>query len=272
MLLQPEGPFSARLLRSILRPEILVRQIVKGFRIGPLDFRLAIQALDRPAYAFGVKQAAYLATKLKLPSVSVVEFGVAGGAGLVALERYALEIGKAYGIEVEVYGFDLGSGLPAPSDYRDLGYVWKRGAYKMGDPDSLRKRLKIARLLLGDVEETVPQFLAAHHAPVGFISFDLDFYSSTMNAFRIFSCPDEHLLPRIFCYFDDIVSDGHQLHCEEVGELLAIREFNENSNRESSLLACPILKSGTVFPAVWQDQLRVYHRFEHRDYNTYIGA
>lgn len=269
-MLEPEGPFSARLLRSLLRPEILVRQIIKRFHIGSLDFRLAMQALDRPEYAFGVKQAVYLATRLKLPAISVVEFGVAGGAGLIALEQYALEIGKAHAIEVEVYGFDLGTGLPAPSDYRDLGYVWKRGAYKM-DADSLRQRLKGARLLLGDVAETVPRFLAAPHAPVGFISFDLDFYSSTVNAFRIFDCPDEHLLPRIFCYFDDIVSDGHQLHCEEVGELLAIREFNQSSNRKSKLLACPILKSGTVFPALWEEQLRVYHRFEHRDYNTYIG-
>ena len=271
MVLKSEGPFSARLLRSVLRPEILIRRVVKNFGIGSLDFRMAMQALDRAEYAFGVKQAVYLAAKLKLPSVSVVEFGVAGGAGLMALERYALEIGKANGIEVEVYGFDLGSGLPAPSDYRDLSYVWKRGAYEMEDPDGLRRRLKIARLLLGDVEETVPQFVAARHAPVGFISFDLDFYSSTTNAFRIFSCSDEHLLPRVFCYFDDIVSDGHQLHCEAVGELLAIREFNEKSPEQSGLLECPILNSGTVFPANWEHQLRVYHRFDHRDYNTYIG-
>jgi hypothetical protein len=271
MLLEPAGPFSARLLRSVIRPEFLVRQIVKRFSIGSLDFRLAIQALNRPEYAFGVRQAVFLATRLKLPSVSVIEFGVAGGAGLVALEEYALEIGSAHGIEVAVYGFDLGSGLPTPSDYRDLGYVWKRGAYQM-DADSLRKRLKIAQLLLGDVAETVPQFLLARHAPVGFVSFDLDFYSSTRNAFRVFDCPDEHLLPRVFCFFDDIVSDGHQLHCEEVGELLAIREFNQNAKGKSSLAACPILECGTVFPALWQDQLRVYHRFEHRDYNTYIGT
>ena len=135
MLLEPEGPFSARLLRSLIRPEFLVRQIIKRFHIGSLDFRLAMQALDRAEYAFGVKQAVYLATRLKLPSISVIEFGVAGGAGLIALERYALEIGKAHGIQVEVYGFDLGTGLPAPLDYRDLGYVWKRGAYKM-DADS----------------------------------------------------------------------------------------------------------------------------------------
>jgi len=255
----------------MLRPEILIRQIVRRFGIGSLDFRLAPQALDRPMYVFGAKQAVYLASRLKLPSVSVIEFGVAGGAGLLALEQYALEIGKAHDIDVEVYGFDLGSG-PPPSDYRELGYVWKSGAYQMYDKKSLRKELRIGRLLLGDVGETVPQFIAGAHAPVGFISFDLDFYSSTMNAFRIFSSQNEYLLPRIFCYFDDIVSDGHQLHREEVGELLAIRKFNEKENGKSGLLACPILKSGTGFRATLQDQLRVYHRFEHRDYNTYVGA
>jgi hypothetical protein len=271
MLYQPDGPFSARFLRSLVRPEFLVRQVIKRFSLGSLDFRLAMQALDHPSYAFGVRQAVYLATKLKLPAVSVIEFGVGPGTGLIALEQYASEIGKAHGIEVEVYGFDLASGLPAPADHRDLRYVWKQGAYEM-DLASLRKRLKIAQLVLGNVAVTVPQFIKGCYAPVGFISFDLDFYSSTMSAFRIFDSPDERLLPRIVCYFDDIVSDGHQLHCEEVGELCAIREFNDNANGKSSLSLCPILKPGTVFPAVWQDQLRVYHRFEHRDYNTYIGA
>jgi len=26
-----------------------------------------------------------------------------------------------------------------------------------------------------------------------------------------------------------------------------------------------------VFPASWMQQLWVYHRFQHREYNTYIG-
>jgi hypothetical protein len=270
MTFDPNGPLSARILRAVLRPEYVVRQIVKSFSLGSLEFRLAIQALHRNEYAFGVKQAIYLAQKLQLKSVSVVEFGVATGGGLVALENYAMEMGKAAEINVEVYGFDLGSGLPTPSDYRDLGYVWQRGSYKM-DFESLRKRLKIAQLLLGDVAETVPGFNATNHAPIGFISFDLDYYSSTMNAFRIFDCPDGKVLPRVFCYFDDIVSDGHQLHCDDVGELLAIQEFNKNSDGKYRLSTVPIMRSGCVFPANWTEQLRVYHRFAHRDYNTYIG-
>ena len=53
-------------------------------------------------YAFGVKQAIYLASKLKHPKVTVIEFGVASGDGLQALEKYAAELGARAGIEVEV--------------------------------------------------------------------------------------------------------------------------------------------------------------------------
>ena len=270
MLLHPEGPPSARLLRAILRPEYWVRQILKRLSLGSLEFRFSIQAVDRPQYVFGVMQAIYLAKRLKLGAVSVVEFGVARGDGLLALEKNAIELGNKYGIKVEVYGFDLSSGLPTPSNHTDLPYVWKRGAYKM-DVEPLRKRLKVAKLLLGDVAETVLRFNAGDHAPIGFISFDLDYYSSTVNAFRIFDCSDRYILPRVFCYFDDIASDGHQIHCDQVGEMLAIREFNEQQKGACVMAAPSVMRFGTVFPADWQQQMFACHRFMHRDYNTYIG-
>jgi len=271
MLLQPEGPPVARILRALVRPEYLLRQIIRKLKIGSLEFRMGMQALYRPEYAFGVLQAIYLAKRLKLDSVSVVEFGVAGGNGLVALEKYALELGQKYSIKVEVYGFDLGSGLPSPADFKDLGYVWKRGSYKM-DVESLQRKLKGAKLLLGDVADTVTAFNSSRPAPIGFISFDLDYYSSTVNAFHIFDGPDSSLLPRVFCYFDDIVSDGHQIHCDLVGELLAIKEFNERNIGVATIAAPSVMRTGTVFPAEWQQQIFVHHRFGHSDYNTYIGA
>jgi hypothetical protein len=104
--------------------------------------------LDRPQYAFGVKQAVYLASKLRHSKVSVIEFGVATGGGLLALETYATEFGRRAGIEVEVYGFDTGEGMPTASDYRDLGYVWKRGAYRM-DIERLKAQLKICKVIAG---------------------------------------------------------------------------------------------------------------------------
>jgi hypothetical protein len=260
----------ARALRSILQPEIAARSIIKHFSIGSLDFRLSLQALDRPHYAFGVKQAVYLAKKLKHSEVSVVELGVARGDGLLALERYATQIGKQQGIKVEVYGFDLGSGLPSAVDYRDLSYVWQRGAYKM-DVEGLQKRLTSAKLMLGNVRDTVDKFLQTDHAPIGFISFDMDYYSSTVAGLALLQAKEEALLPRVLCYFDDVVSDGHQLHCDCVGELLAIREFNEGANGKYTLAQMGNINSYVLSPDIWMQQIWVYHRFGHFEYNEYIG-
>ena len=46
-------------------------------------------AVDRPQYLAGVLAAADLARASAIPEISVIEFGVAGGSGLVALESYA---------------------------------------------------------------------------------------------------------------------------------------------------------------------------------------
>ncbi len=261
----------ARFLYRCFCPELAARSLIRRFSIGTFDFRLSLQALDRPQYAFGVQQAVSLAKKLKHHKVSVIELGVASGAGLLTLERYAMEVGKRAGVEVEVYGFDLGSGLPEAVDYRDLAYVWRRGAYRM-DVDGLRKRLRSATLLLGDVQQTVKKFMEMKHAPMGFISFDLDYYSSTAAALELFKAPDADLLPRVLCYFDDVVSDGHQLHCDEVGELRAIREFNERSKGADTLAPIGRVRSSVIAAALWMEQMWVYHRFGHFEYNNYIGV
>src|SRR5262245_50288865 len=50
----------------------------------------------RPSYTWGVLQAAHLGKALGYPAISVLEFGVAGGNGLVALETAALEVEQAF--------------------------------------------------------------------------------------------------------------------------------------------------------------------------------
>jgi len=237
--------------------------------LGSLEFRLALQALDKPEYAFGVKHAIDLASKLNHRRVSVVEFGVGTGLGLKTLERYAEELGGKYGVTVDVYGFDLSSGLPAPSDYRDVPYFWKAGDYKM-DVESLQAELTRAKLILGDVRDSIAKFAQAKPAPIGFISFDLDYYSSTAAAFRIFDGADEMFLPRVICYFDDVRSDGRALHCEYAGELRAIKEFNELPGEVHKLCAFRIQKPVVKFDAPWLRQLWAYHRFSHAQYNIYI--
>lgn len=262
---------AATLLRALLEPQVIARAIIKKLSLGSVEFRLAMQALEKAQYAFGIRQAIYLASRLGHSRVAVIEFGVGAGGGLKLMEQYAAELGKKYGVEVEVYGFDLGSGLPGSSDYRDLPYAWRSGDYTM-DVGGVQRDLKTAKLLLGDVRDTIQNFIQSKPAAVGFISFDMDYYSSTLQAFRIFEAPDELFLPRVLCYFDDVGSDGRQMHCEYVGELLAIAEFNCQAEKYHKLCHTYVHSPELKFPAPWRHQLWVYHRFSHRDYDMYIRA
>jgi hypothetical protein len=173
-------------------------------------------------------EAARLAKALGLSEISAIEFGVAGGNGLIEMEKIADIIERESGVKFHIFGFDLESGLPESSDYRDMPYTWKPGFFKM-DRKKLESRLSRARLVIGDVKETVATFFKIYTPPpIGFISFDLDLYSSTKKAFALFE--DENMknfMPRTYCYFDDIIGDHNEVHCRYVGELLAIDEFNE---------------------------------------------
>jgi hypothetical protein len=264
-------PRSAQMARAILEPEALIRAFLRKFSVGSFEFRLAFDAFDRPWYAHGMYEAARLGLKLGLRAISVLEFGVAHGDGLMAMERIAREIRKTLNIPVEIFGFDSGEGLPAERDYRDLPCVWKRGLYKM-DVEAVRCRLPTAHLILGDVAETVPKFLQdTAFPPIGFISFDLDYYTSTIAAFRIFEGPDARYLPRVLTYFDDIMSGDQQYYCEDVGELLAIREFNATASRNHRIRPIHGWRRSLLLRTEWADAMLVYHRFDHCRYNDYIG-
>jgi len=176
----------------------------------------------RPNYAWGVLQGAALAKILGHPRISVIEFGVAGGGGLVAMEHAAQEVERLTGVGIDVYGFDTGKGLPKPKDYRDVPYMWDEGYFAM-DIEKLRSRLQRAQLRLGDVATTVPEFLRTEFAPVAFFSIDVDLYTASRHALQILDADLERLLPRVSCYFDDIMGHGYN---EYVGERLAIEEFN----------------------------------------------
>ena len=200
--------------------------------------------------------------------MSAIEFGVARGAGLVALERVCADVSAALGISITVYGFDSGHGNPKPADYRDLPYIWDEGSYAMDEP-ALRARLKSAKLILGDVADTVDDFIRNAPDPVGFISFDLDYYSSTVDAFRIFEGSASTRLPRVLCYFDDIVWPERAYYNDFTGEYLAIREFNEHHPRQK-IAAIPHLHRMRQYPADWNEQLYVFHDFDHPEYCTNI--
>ena len=237
--------------------------------VGSVDVRVRFDIWDRPAYAYGVYSAAGLARQLGLKSISAIEFGVARGEGLLALERICERVGSHFGMEIAVFGLDSGKGMPAPCDYRDLPYVWNQGFYAI-DEEALRKKLRRARLVIGDVAKTAPELIDGPDLPpVGFISFDLDYYSSTKQAFRILGGPQHTRLPRVFCYFDDILWPERACYNEFTGELLAIREFNtEHETRKLGKL--PHLKWMRAHPAAWNEQIYVFHDFQHPQYSANI--
>ena len=224
---------------------------------------------QRAYYTWGMAHAAYLAKNLGVSRITAIELGVAGGAGLIAMEHAAGEIEQALGVTVDVVGFDSGSGLPKPQDYRDLPNLWSQGDFVM-DEQALRSRLQNAHLILGLVEDTIPRFLASDFAPIGYISFDLDYYSATVAALPLLEAPDSHILPRVQCYFDDILGFTF---ADFNGERLAIREFNDaHTQRKIS----PIYGSRFYVPARyinanWTEKLYMAHILDHPRYNDYDG-
>jgi len=237
--------------------------------MGSVDTRVRYNIFSRPNYAYGLYYSASLAQRLGLKRITAIEFGVAGGNGLVALQEIAEIIGPRFGVSVDVVGFDAGTGLPPPVDYRDLPHVFGQGYYRM-DEAALRRRLNPAtKLLLGNVRDTIPEFFSLALGPIGFIAFDFDYYSSTKQAFEIFHGDPATRLPRVHCYFDDLVSSDLACANEYVGEMLAIREFNECHARQK-ISKFPHLTSIRLFPSSWNELIYIFHDFDHPQYTTNI--
>jgi hypothetical protein len=210
-----------------------------------------------------------IAAALGLPRVAVLELGVAGGNGLLALERAAAAASSVSGVAVDVYGFDTGSGMPAPTDPRDLPWLIEPGWFDM-DEAALRARLSSAELILGPVRETVAEFLAAEHAPIGFIAFDLDYYTATMEALALLDGAPERLLPRITAYFDDVFGYGWS---EFTGERAAIADFNVSHEHRKigKIHGMRYSLPPSQHPLAWHEQMYLIHLFDHPHYDAPEG-
>lgn len=230
------------------------------------DLMKDVHCKPRPQYAWGVMQGAALAKVLKIPRISVIEFGVAGGFGLLTLEKIAECVEQITNVAIDVIGFDTGVGLPKPENFRDQPNMWFEGQLPM-DRERLEAALTRASLRLGPVNETISSFVAANPAPVAFVSFDLDLYSSTRDALTLFETNSRHVLPRVTSYFDDIFGHTYNDFC---GERLAIKEFNERNDMRK---ICPIyglryFVSNCNSNDLWPDGIYLAHFFEHPLYGV----
>jgi hypothetical protein len=248
----------------------IVKKSIKKLHVGSYEFRLSIEAVERPHYGYCVYNAALLAKRLGYSRISVLEFGVAGGRGLINLEYHASQISKLFGIDIDIYGFDTGEGLPEPIDYRDLPYHWKKGFYKM-DVSSLQARLKKTKLILGDIKDTSKGFFEKHNpAPIGAIAHDLDFYSSTVAVLNMMEADERFYLPRVFHYFDDIIGSEIELYNDYTGERLAINEFNRLHNCIKFGPAYHLLAKRVV--ERWYHKIWISHFFKHSRYNDFVST
>lgn len=259
-------------LHKLIRHPFPVRTasqlVIRHLRLGSYSFRFLIGAVSRPHYAYMVHQAANLAARLGQPRVSILEFGVAGGAGVLAIEEHARQAEKRFKVKIEVYGFDTGQGLPEPIDHRDLPYHWKPGFYEM-NVSALKSRLKRAELVLGNVSDTVGTFFEKYNpAPIGAVSQDLDFYSSTVIALKLFDADPSHFLPRVFCYFDDTIGEEVELYGDFTGERLAINEFNSS---HTYVKLSPIYYLRASSTQEWHHKMWSLHYFNHIDYNRFVS-
>jgi hypothetical protein len=232
--------------------------------------RVHLDDFKYPHYAYGVYMACMQAQMLGQDITTVIEFGVAGGNGLLALEDAAIEIGAALGVEVDVLGFDAGAGMPPSNDFRDMIYWYRPGAFKM-DYSKLKARLRKAKLIIGDIEKTISEATINLRGPIGFCAFDMDYYSATIQALKVFDAPSATRQPQVLIYAADIFG-FHDLNvmCESVGEERAFSEFNE-SHRALKIQEVRGLRSKRPLNAKWNDKIFALHDFSHEHYNTPIN-
>ena len=230
---------------------------------GSYQQKIEFDLVVRQQNAFCLQKAAAFAKVQKVDSVTVIEFGVAAGAGLLNICEIAKHISKTTGIKFNIIGFDTGTGMPPPRDYRDQPETFYEGYFPMLDRERLISLLPDnAKLIIGDIAETVPNFVKAlsQASPIGFISVDVDYYWSAKECLQILLGEPEKYLPMTLVYLDDI---GVTSSNPWVGELLAVNEFNAE-NTERKIHPYPFLRTQRIFKQTrWIEQIFLMHTLDH---------
>jgi hypothetical protein len=196
------------------------------------EWAALFDAVRYPSYAVGLQTACKYASLAGKTGFTAIEFGVAGGNGLMELSGYAVKLSEGTGQKINVVGFDAGSGLPMSPDRRDAPWLWNPGDFP-SDIDRLRRKLPTeTELVVGRIQDTFPQWLKTKlKSPIGFGSVDVDLYSGAAAICETLGSADVNcLLPFVSFYLDDAL---RFLTPKSTGELAAISEFNDrHSDRQ----------------------------------------
>lgn len=267
------------MLRKLLEPRIWKR--VYRERLGePLIYNIAsipvalfgsvvrkidYDLLPRQPYAFGLQQAFEFAAahreKLAIKRLVIIEFGVASGAGLLNLCRLSERLSAHYGVECRIVGFDTGEGMPPPVDYRDHPEKYLDGDFVPHDTAALESALPAnASVIYGNVGETLAKLELGPGEVVGFVSIDVDYWSSARDCLTLFDKTATRFLPKTPVYLDDVNNVDHHSFA---GELLAVSEFNEAHERRK-IVRMNGLRNWRIFKnALWLDQMFWFFDFDH---------
>ncbi len=229
---------------------------------GSTRARIGFDVLPLQFHAYGLLSAVELALANGKSAVTAIEFGVAAGRGLLNMADIAAKLTKETGVRIDICGFDGGTAMPPPIDERDHPDLYSTGDFPMDVPLLKRSLPPHVRLLLGAFSQTIPDFLETHSvdSPIGYVSLDVDYYSSACQALEIFRGLPTHYLPTTILYADDIIDREHNLWC---GELLALEEFNRvDPYRKIDVYR--YLRNRRIFKnAWWIEQMRTVHVLDH---------
>ena len=232
------------------------------YLFGSFRKKVAFDLVLRPHHAYGLLEAATNAKDQGLKQITVLEFGVANGAGLMNMIAIAKKVEKTTGVSIKIIGFDTGKGMPEPIDFRDHPELYNTGDFPMNREALEQAIAEKATILYGNIEDTISEFAAtvSKESPIGFISIDVDYYSSTLSVFKALTLPPNCFLPLTYLYFDDISQPNHNQKC---GELLAIKEFNAQQELRQ-IEYHPFFEKNRIFKnSNWTKQLYFFHVLDH---------
>lgn len=236
------------------------------FLFGSLRKKIAFDLVIRQQHAYALLNVADQAKSLGYSKATIMEFGVAAGAGLLNLQKLAKQVTRETGISFDLYGFDTGTGMPQPQSYKDHPEIYQAGDFPM-DFSLLSSELEThTKLIIGQLSETVKSFseLDFTAAPIGFISIDVDYYSSTVDALKVLELNPENYLPRVLIYLDDLEDQSHNSYC---GEQAAVSEFTAR-NSMRPIEKHPFLRGYRIFKnARWIDHIYQCHILDHKTRN-----
>jgi len=222
------------------------------------DFDLIL----RPQHAFSLFKVAEIAANEGKNRATIIEFGVANGAGLYNIQNIAEKVTKHTGIKFDIYGFDTGEGMPPPSSFKDHPDLYSEGDFPMDFKNLQNSLNENTKLIIGKINKTLPEFMnqSFEESPISFISIDVDYYSSTIEALDILKMQSNQYLSKVVLYLDDLEDDSHNSWC---GELAAINEFSDNS-KFRKIEKHAFLRSNRIFKnAKWIDHIFYAHILDH---------